>query len=284
MTEVVYWVNGEQESRLSAADRGIQYGDGLFETIRIRRARPEFLERHMKRLTVGCERLRLSALDHKTLLSEIRERAAQCEEGVLKLIVSRGIGNRGYAIPANPEPTRIVSIHPLPRWPHSHPDHGIQIRVCRTRLATQPLLAGIKHLNRLEQVLARAEWDSPAIQEGLMLDHHDRVIEGTMSNLFLIKDDALMTPDLSSCGVAGVLRSVILDRAKSLGMATEVAALTLDDVKTAQEVFLCNSVIGIWPVVGVDGIDHFDIGLRTRQLQSALKDSDIADQGNWYCS
>lgn len=146
----------------------------------------------------------------------------------------------------------------------------------------QPLLAGFKHLNRLEQVMARTEWDDPDIAEGLMLDQEQRLIEGTMSNVFIVNGRELLTPDLSNCGVAGVIRSVILDLAATLGFKSQVRCLTLDDVKASQEVFICNSLTGIWPVVCVEDLGEFGIGRITRQLQVAMQADGIEDNGNWY--
>ena len=282
MKETQYWVNGQPGALVNAADRALQYGDGLFETIRIRHARPEYLGRHMQRLNAGCERLKFPPVDWALVRQELVEMAAQQKDAVLKYILSRGAGGRGYQCGPELEVTRIASIHPLPRWPSNPDQNGVRARICATRLAVQPLLAGVKHLNRLEQVMARAEWDDPDIAEGLMLDQEQRLIEGTMSNVFIVNGRELLTPELSNCGVAGVMRSVILDLAATLGFKTRVQQLTLDDVKTSQEVFICNSLAGVWPVVHIEGLGEFGIGRITRQLQVAMQADDSEDNGNWY--
>ena len=282
MNEVQYWVNGRQGALVNAAERALQYGDGLFETIRVRHARPEYLARHMQRLSAGCERLKFPAVDWALIRQELVKLAGQQEDAVLKYILSRGVGGRGYQPGPELEVTRIASIHPLPHWTSDPEQNGVRTRICTTALATQPLLAGIKHLNRLEQVMARTEWDDADIVEGFMLDQEQRLVEATMSNVFIVHGRELLTPELSKCGVAGVMRSVILDLAATLGFKTRVQQLTLDDVKTSQEVFICNSLAGIWPVVSIEGLGEFGIGRITRQLQLAMQADDGEDNGNWY--
>ncbi|HHH44489.1 MAG TPA: aminodeoxychorismate lyase [Gammaproteobacteria bacterium] len=277
-----YFINGQAGDRVSAAERALHYGDGLFETIRVRGGEPEYLARHMQRLNSGCEQLQFPPLDWALVREELLELAALGQDTVLKYILSRGVGGRGYRPAADRDVTRIASLHPLPHWPAGPQQHGVRTRICSTRLAAQPLLAGIKHLNRLEQVLARAEWDDDGIAEGLMLDQQERLIEGTMSNLFIVNGRELLTPELSGCGVAGVMRSVILDLAVSLGLPVRVAPVTLDDVRSAGELFVCNSLAGIWPVVSIESVREFSIGRMTRQLQVALEAGEDDNRGNWY--
>lgn len=284
MNEPEYRVDGQAESMVNVTQRALQYGDGLFETIRVRHARPEYLGRHMQRLSAGCERLKFPPVDWALVRQELVELAAQQKDAVLKYILSRGAGDRGYQTGPGLKVTRIAGIHPLP---HRSPDpeqSGVRARICSTRLAAQPLLAGIKHLNRLEQVMARMEWDDPDIAEGFMLDQDQRLIEGTMSNVFIVNGRELMTPELSNCGVAGVMRSVILDLAATLGLKSRVQILTLDDVQTAREVFICNSLSGLWPVVSIDGLGEYGIGRITRQLQVAMQADGGEDDGEWYRS
>ena len=282
MNEALVWVNGQARTLVDVSERALQYGDGLFETIRIRCSQPEFLQMHIRRLKSGCERLKFADVDWGLLGCELKELAAQHDNAVLKLILSRRCAGRGYAVHSGQGVTRIASVQPLPEWPADPADRGIRVRICDTQLADQPRLAGIKHLNRLEQVLARSEWDDPAIVEGLMLGAGDRLIEGTMSNVFVVIEQILITADLSSCGVAGVMRSVILELAQRLGIDTETRPVSLHEVKKAREVFVCNSLMGIWPVVSIDGFGVFKVGSVTRQLQVALAACDKAGDGNWY--
>jgi 4-amino-4-deoxychorismate lyase len=284
MKSAIVRVNGITQDWIPALDRAVQYGDGLFETVRVRNAEPEFLARHLRRLRSGCERLRFPAIPWEKLLAEAAELAGQMPDGVLKIILTRGLGERGYRFGPDQEATRLLV---LACMPHSHADlaqRGILVTRCNTRLCAQPLLAGIKHLNRLEQVLARAEWDDPGIHEGLLLDHDDYVIEGTMSNIFVVRGGTLLTPALTRCGVAGIMRSVIMDLARTLGIETEIRPLTLQQVQGSSEVFVCNSLIGIWPVRKIEGLADYPIGPLTQALAAALTSYHDSDQGNWYPS
>jgi len=264
------WVNGAPGEQLSVRDRGLAYGDGLFETIAVRGGRIPLLTRHMARLADGCRRLSIP-LDPVLMESELQAFAGQLGEGVAKLIVSRGEGQRGYAQPQPCQPLRILQAAPLPQYPAAHAEQGVRLFPCETRLAEQPLLAGLKHLNRLEQVLARAEWQDLECAEGLMRDSSGRVIEGVYSNLFLVIEGGLVTADLSRCGVAGVMRAEILQQAQLLGLPVELRDISFDELLTADEVFLCNSLYGIWPVRALQE-RHWSVGPLTLKLQAIVCD------------
>lgn len=255
-----FWVNGLPEAPVSALDRGLHYGDGLFETLAVIDRSPLLWARHMGRLLAGCERLGIPIPDRATLGEEL-ERALELADSraVIKIILTRGSGGRGYRSPEPVEPLRIITLNPWPDYEPSRWLAGVHVRVCATRLARQPALAGIKHLNRLEQVLARNEWNDAETAEGLMCDDRGRLIEGTMSNVFLRIRDRIVTPELDGCGVAGTLRAELLDRAEQHGLAIDRSIVTLEDLMTADEVLICNSVFGIWPVTSVAGRD-FEIG------------------------
>lgn len=269
MNPVAILVNGRAADCLSTLDRGLLYGDGLFETIAVRNGRLPHWLRHLARLRAGCERLGITMPDADLLAAEADGLCRQSQRAVLKLVVTRGAGGRGYRPDAAATPTRVLQLHPYPVWPVDHAGTGVAARVCRARLGCNPSLAGIKHLNRLEQVLARAEWDDPAVGEGLMLDTHDRLIEGTMSNIFLVTAGRLLTPALTRCGVAGVARARILEQAAAAGIETAVRDIALDELQQADEVLLCNSLIGIWPVTRVESLDY-PVGEVTRLLQARL--------------
>lgn len=242
-------INGENEAQLSASDRGLAYGDGLFETIRVRQGKPEYWQAHMDRLVQGCRHLAMPEPDVKLLAQEARELLKSSpDEAVLKIILTRGPGGRGYLPPELPKPTRILSVHPLPDSTLMNRQGGVTVRLCKTRLGTQPMLAGIKHLNRLEQVLARAEWDDPAIVEGVMLDQDGNVVEGVMSNLFWLEGGRIVTPDLSACGVAGIMRGQVLSLCEELGWPVDQARFPVERLYKAEAVFLTNSLIGLRPV------------------------------------
>jgi 4-amino-4-deoxychorismate lyase len=262
-------VNGRWCKSLSARDRGIHYGDGVFETMAVQHGEPLCLDRHLARLERGCRRLAIPVPGRLGLLQEIGEMCSGVEQGVLKVIVTRGEGGRGYT-PAQGSPTRVLIPYPWPVYPAHYWQDGIVACVCHVRLGRNPWLAGIKHLNRLEQVLARRECDDARVPEGLMLDAEGWVIEGTTSNLFIVKGGQLRTPQLSHCGVEGTIRGLVIDLVRAQDwLPVSVAGILLPEVLRADEVFLCNSIFGIWPVVGI-GEQHFDIGSITRHLQQEL--------------
>jgi 4-amino-4-deoxychorismate lyase len=264
------WIDGRPGELLSVKDRGLAYGDGLFETIAVVGGKPSLLDRHLARLADGCARLDI-VLDLAQMRAEVLAFSKQLGTGVAKLIVTRGDGLRGYAPPQPAVPRRILQGSPKPVYPAANAEQGVRLFPCKTRLAEQPLLAGLKHLNRLEQVLARAEWQDAEHAEGLMLDTAGRVIEGVYSNLFLLKDGILSTPDLSRCGVAGVMRAELLAQAGSFAMRCEVRDISLDELLAADEVFLCNSLYGVWPVSGLQGYG-WPVGPLTRKLQAIALD------------
>ncbi|MDI2591351.1 aminodeoxychorismate lyase [Pseudomonas sp. 681] len=263
------WVDGQPADALSLKDRGLAYGDGLFETIAVRGGQPMLLDRHLARLAEGCSRLAIAA-DHALIRSELLAYAGALGEGVLKLILTRGDSLRGYAPDPSACARRILQGNPPSVYPAALGEEGIRLFPCATRLSTQPLLAGLKHLNRLEQVIARSEWQDTEHAEGLMLDHAGRVIEGVFSNLFLVRDGVLMTADLKRCGVAGVMRAELLFQAESAAIPTQITDITLDQLQWADEVFVCNSVYGVWPVRAYAALS-WPVGPLTRKLQTLAR-------------
>jgi aminodeoxychorismate lyase len=260
-------IDGAAADRVPALDRGLAYGDGLFESIRLVGAVAPLWSRHMRRLSESCERLRIPVPDAAQLWRETLDVTRGMPHSVVRITVTRGVGERGYALPAVPQPMRMVAAFAPPQVADSAYAQGVCLRVCDIRLAEQPLLAGMKHLNRLEQVLARAEWSDPAIAEGVLCDSHGKVISATMANLFAVVDGALLTPALDRCGVAGVARAEVLAACPQ----TRVGELTLDALSAASEVFLSSSVRGILPVRSLGGQDYA-VGEVTRQLQQHWRD------------
>jgi 4-amino-4-deoxychorismate lyase len=260
-------VNGRPGDALPVMDRGLAYGDGLFETIRFVGAAAPLWPRHMARLHDSCARLRLPMPDPDLLLDEARQVIGGEAQAVVRITLTRGLGERGYAMPAVPRPQRIVAAFPLPEMVAASYVQGVRLHVCRTRLAEQPLLAGIKHLNRLEQVLARAEWDDPALADGLLCDSAGRVVSTVMANLFAVIDGAVATPALERCGVAGVARAEVLAALP----AVQVRDIGLEELRRADEIFLSSSVRGILPVQAV-GDTVYVPGPVARAMQRHWRD------------
>lgn len=265
---MLVWINGKAGDQLAVSDRGLAYGDGLFETIKVLGAKPLRLQRHLARLANGCQRLWLT-VDLALVEAELLAFAAQLGEGVMKLIITRGEGLRGYVLPEPAQYMRIIQGSALPYYDLAHAHAGIKLFACQTRLARQPLLAGLKHLNRLEQVMARHEWQDTHYAEGLLLDAELEVIEGVFSNLFMVKDAALFTPALTHCGVAGVMRAEIIAYAQKMQIPCTEASITLEQFLAADEVFFCNSLYGIWPVTQYQA-RTWPVGPVTRKLQSLI--------------
>lgn len=262
-------VNGVAEARLSHAlainDRGLHYGDGLFETMLLVDGRVRFLDDHIERLRGGCERLTIPPPDDATLRAEIDRVTARLRSAVVKLIVTRGVSGRGYRPDPEASPTRIVAVYGAPETTRAE----ITVDWRETRLGRNARLAGLKHLNRLEQVLAQAEHTSDACDEGLMLDTEGELVCGTASNVFIVRDGALITPDLRFCGVRGVMRGRVLRAAREFNMAVSEAPLWPHDLEGADEVFVTNAVRGIRSVVALDE-KRWQAGPVTLRLHEAL--------------
>lgn len=241
-------INGNPVELLPALDRGLQFGDGLFETLAVVEGRPCLWDAHLRRLKIGCERLGIPMPDPQLLRREADHLIQGQARAVLKLIVTRGCGGRGYRPPEHPQPNRVMLLAEWPDYPDLWQSRGVQVRLCHTRLGLNPDLACIKHLNRLEQVMARAEWDDPDVAEGLLCDIEDRVIEGTSSNLFLQQDGRLLTPRLDQCGVAGIMRGLIMQLADAMGQPVVEAHVRPEDLESAEALYLSNSLIGVWSV------------------------------------
>jgi 4-amino-4-deoxychorismate lyase len=249
---------------LPANDRGFHYGDGLFETALLDQGVVRYLDAHLERLQAGCGRLGITPPDRDQLRAEIGSVTSKLRSGVLKIVLSRGVAKtRGYRPEQAPTATRVVALYAAPEASEG----AIEVRWCETRLGRNARLAGIKHLNRLEQVLAQAEWHDPGVGEGLMLDTEGELVCGTASNVFIVRNGTLFTPDLRFCGVRGVMRAQVLRAASESGMSVSEEPLWPTDVEAAEELFVTNAVRGIRSVRALGSLrwDRFDCAhsLRT---------------------
>jgi 4-amino-4-deoxychorismate lyase len=241
-------VNGKQGNSISVRDRGLLYGDGVFRTMRAQRGKVQHWPLHYQKLRYDCRALSVACPDAALLSAELFDLLKEHPDGVVKLIVTRGQGMRGYAPQVGAEPTHIWDISTIPEYPADWAINGVRAQLCQLRLSHQPRLAGIKHLNRLENVLAAAEASDADVAEGLLMDGEGNVIEGTRSNLFLVRHEKLVTPDLSRCGVAGVQRERVMVWAAQHDLPLQVRDVRLDEVLHADELFVVNSIIGMWPI------------------------------------
>jgi 4-amino-4-deoxychorismate lyase len=278
--QTITLVNGEQTATVNVTDRGLQFGDGVFETIRIEQGKPVWWQQHIDRLLDGCSRLHFSELpDAEILKKEVNDllagRTAGSKEGTLKIIITRGNSNSGYATTEGSSPNRVLIFTAGSRH-QSRAGQGIVLGVCEQTISGTQQLSGIKHLNRLEQVLARIECQENGWGEGLMLDGMHRVIEGCMSNLFAWQKNKLLTPQLEQAGIRGICREKIIMLAKKAGLTVEQCELDPGDLRHSDGLFVSNSLIGIWPVsqFKCQGMKtrQFEINANTRLLQKRLEE------------
>jgi 4-amino-4-deoxychorismate lyase len=252
-----YLINGSFDQTISVFDRGFSYGDGVFRTMKIRNGLPVSWPFHYQKLVADCAVIGIVCPSAELLMGDLqklfeKELFSEDLTQVAKIIITRGEGERGYAPPVITVPTRVVIKSGLPHYAESNFEKGVQLHVCDLKLAAQPKLAGIKHLNRLENVLARMEWREDAIFDGLLLDQAGNVIECTMSNVFARFGSELLTPDLSLCGVSGITRQRILGLGGVLGLNAGVKSLTLAQVLQADEIIICNSLFGAFQVTQIN--------------------------------
>ena len=263
-------VDGVPSATISALDRGLAFGDGVFRTLAVRGGRPLNWTWHARRLASDCAALRLEPPEEAQLLAELRQVAPA--DATAKVIVTRGAAVRGYAIGAG-RPTRIVAAFPPVVHPPEAARDGVRVRRCALVLSEQPRLAGAKTLNRLENVLARSEWHDPGIAEGLLGDARGHVIEGVASNLFVVRGGAVATPKLERCGVVGAQRERV--RELLAHAHAEVAERDIEwaELDHADEVFLTSSLVGAWPVTTFES-RHWPVGAVTRRVQALIEEAD----------
>jgi len=253
VTSPLIWLDGKLGAQPSALDRGLAYGDGLFETCRLQDGRIPLWQHHLRRLQTSAAAfaLELNTAQLHTWLTAALAHLHQhnIHQGTVKVMLTRGVGGRGYQLPPMATPTVLLLVYPDNLDVLRAPQTPLRIRVCRTPLGRNRVLAGHKHLNRLENVLARAEWQCDEFDEGLMLDDGAHVIEATAHNVFMYRQGCWYTPALDEAGVAGVMRQLLIDElAPRCKVPVVIAPITLADIYQADEIILCNSNRGIRPV------------------------------------
>ena len=257
------FVDGIASAGLPTDDRGLHYGDGLFETLALIDGEPQHWSRHLARLTKGALRLGIDPPSDAWWRSDLkaaRDLLPFASRRVAKLLLTRGSGGRGYTPPAAGQSRRIVQLSDWPDWPDEPASRGVGVALCSTPLGRNAALAGLKHLNRLEQVLASAEVAAAGAREGLMFDDRDNLVEGTRTNVFVVVAGELLTPPVDEAGIAGIMRELILEFAAADAMPVSVAHISRAMLETAREVFLCNSLLGVWPVREILGMPGYTPG------------------------
>ncbi len=245
-------------------ERGLHYGDGLFETLLKREGKIPLWNDHYQRLRKGCHRLHIALPEEEWLVDRIAQETQDVETSVVKLIVTRGSGGRGLKLPAINRPSIFVFKYPYTAI--TDKEITLDVVICKTQLPINRNLAGLKHLNRLDYVLAALELESRGIKgEGILLDTEGYLVEGIISNLFFCIQDQIYTPSLDLTGVEGVMRKQILGYFESQGLKVKIGRFSTQLLMQAKECFMCNSVHGVRPIGSVDQI-QFNIGPLTRNL------------------
>ncbi len=274
------WVNGVAEAEVSAFDRGLAYGDGLFATMRYAKSGRYvkqsvlFLDAHLTRLTQGVLRLGITWQPSAELLSLIEQVGEQYvtehgRDACIKLLLSRGVGGRGYQPASAIQVTEVLSVHDIPPHYSQWQADGIALQTSSVKLGRQPLLAGMKHLNRLEQVLIRANSLESGFDDWLVLDSEDKLIESSMANIFLIKGKSVVTPCLTHSGVAGVMREQLLYWFIEAGFDLDCRELSYSELAQFDHVIISNSLFGAVGVNRIDGID-FEASELAQKIQMDL--------------
>ncbi|WED22677.1 aminodeoxychorismate lyase [Vibrio sp. JC009] len=259
-------VNGKLSESISVRDRSFQYGDGCFTTMRTFDGRVQNWPLHIERMQACLELLAIPGPDWDTVSGWLEKAAFTDGYAGLKLHISRGEGGRGYSPAGVSQPTVTISAFLFPEHYYYWRDNGVELGVCERRLGLNPLLAGHKHNNRLEQVITKAEVDEKGLLDALVLDIQGHVVETTMANIFWKKGNTLYTPSTDMCGVAGVMRRLVIQAAPQLGLEVQIGDFTLDHLDSADEVFMTNSILGIAPVTKIQN-RCFEIGAVTRSFQ-----------------
>jgi 4-amino-4-deoxychorismate lyase len=266
MTRVLH--DGRPCAESAATSRALHYGDGVFRTLLWHQGRAVDWNAHIDKLAADCAALELDVPDANALAAEVADAAKALPLAAVKIVVARRASDRGYA-PQTRDSERWVLAYPLQAFADRDYQHGIDAVLSDVRLSSQPLLAGVKHLNRLDQILASRGWPAGA-REALMCDAHGRVICGTRSNLFVVRDGKLCTPRLDRCGVAGIMRARIIDCAHRMQLHVQEGELRPEIFTDVQEAFISNALIGIWPLRSVGSERWAAPGPRTRALMLAI--------------
>ena len=260
MSKNLSLINGKFKDSISVYDRGLAYGDGFFETMLWDSFKDknkinvgvEFWLRHLKRIKDGCRLMQINFPTNDEIIGQrnklLKASLKQKKSGLLKMIITRGEGGRGYKFEKNMSPTIIFLSLQKPKIEKKHIKLGVTVKICETNLSKNTNLFGFKHLNRLDSVLARSEWEDEKIFEGVFVDSKQNILEGTMTNIFFVKKKTLITPPIIDSGINGVMRQVVIDNAKLFFDKVIIKNINLSDVKKFDQMFLTNSVLKVMPV------------------------------------
>ncbi len=271
MTPVIL-IDGKKQSKASIFNRNTQFGDGLFETCLVENKKLLFWSNHFERMKLGCDRLKISMIDETLWLSDIKKAFSlmKIDNCIVKLVLSRGESLRGYSYKDNIRPIRITIVSELKK---NNQDKRFSLEFCNSGYNSNPKLAGIKHCNRLEQVIARA---GIKVDDGIMLDENENVVSVTQGNIFCIQGNRLITPNLDKCGIEGTRRAVILKIAVDLGFDINIKNLSVAELLRSDEVFISNSIQGVGPVNQIEDFVYSKHKI-TEIISETLKEKSTED-------
>ena len=275
MSDFVSLINGEFSNHVSVIDRGLSYGDGLFETMSWsylddeKFVGVEFWDRHIERIKQGCSITKIKFPSTEILRNYKEKILNEClkkgiKNGVLKILITRGVGGRGYKFEREIVPTVIFLSFPSREINKKTLNTGVKLRFCEFPIFENLMLAGLKHLNRMDSVMARSEWDDEFF-DGVMLDNSGNIIDGTMTNVFFSRNKVLYTPIIKKSGINGIMRQVVIDNAKSFFKEVREIEIKKKTISTFDEMFVTNSVIKILPVTHLNN-KKFKITDATRKM------------------
>ena len=280
-------INGQFTDKISVLDRGLSYGDGFFETMNwkyfltTKVSKVEFWKRHLLRLKKGCESTLIN-FPSISLIESYRDKILKkskkqgMSSGVLKIIITRGSGGRGYKFERNMIPNIILLVFPSLQYNEKNYKNGVNLKFCSSNLSINKNIAGFKHLNRLDSVVARSEWTNQNIFEGIITDIDGSVIEGTMTNIFCIKKSKLYTPNISEVGIKGIMRDVILEKFCGYFKQTIEKKITVKFLLESDSVFITNSIIKIVPVKKLEK-KKYKIHSAIRDLIKEIKNEKLLE-------
>ena len=270
-------INGEVKSNVSIFNRNMQYGDGLFETCVAKDNKVLFWDNHFSRLNNGCDRLNIKKIANSVWLEDIKKALSLSSEKncIVKLILSRGNSLRGYSYSKDIEPVRVVIVSQMNEY-KTKETYSLEFAI--SGFHSNPNLAGIKHCNRLEQILARTNMMA---DEAIMLDENQSVVSVTQGNIYLIFGNKLITPKLERCGVIGSRRSIILELSRLTNLEVREEDISIKQLEKANEVFVSNSLIGIQPVTLIG--DYYLTNNPITEKISAAYSSITQDIKSWTC-
>ena len=281
MKKILTLINGKFKDSISVLDRGLAYGDGFFETMQWLGKNNESLQgvefwnRHVKRIIKSAKILKIK-IPNKNIFAEYKNKiltAAQKKdiyEGILKIIITRGVGGRGYSYENNMKPTIIFIV-----FPNATPKQieSVNVKICKSTISDNVDISGLKHLNRLDSVQARSEWNNKNIFEGIFIDNNENILEGTMTNIFFVKNKSLVTPSIISSGINGIMREVVLVYGKKFFNEIIIREIRKHEIENFDEMFLTNSIIKVLPVKKC-GKKKFTISNATKKLVNFFQEKE----------